>query len=155
LLRCLTRHHGLTEIWAEGLAKREEWVLPLMVTAAEDMDGEIRGAFDLIKGQRAKVKALQGLLAENRVAWLNLGVCGRLLVAGDVAQVLGPEDGRLSDIDKVKGPDGRIAIYAEALQAREDAMVRTILESGNAVAIALLGGAHDLTGSVRRLGQES
>jgi hypothetical protein len=154
LLRCLARRHGLSEVWAEGVAKKEEWIFPLMVIANKEMEAEIRAADVQVWGQRGKVKALQGLIAENRTAWLNLGACGRLLAAGDVAQVLGPEDGRLTDIGNAKGPDRTIKFEAAPLRAREDAMVRTILESDKPVAVVVLGGAHDLTYSVRHLGKE-
>jgi hypothetical protein len=58
-----------------------------------------------------------------------------------------PEDGQLSDIRNVRGAEGRIEISAAALEAREDAMVRAILDSGKPVAVLVLGGAHDLTGN--------
>jgi hypothetical protein len=90
-----------------------------------------------------------GLLEDHRLQLVQVGAPGRLLIAGELDQVLPLDDAGLLEKAKPVAPDGRQQENAEAERAREDAIVRRALRSGP-VAFIVLGGAHDLSGSIRR-----
>lgn len=50
------------------------------------------------------------------------------------------------------GPDGHVQLDPQKMQARHDGQVRTVLDHGP-FALVILGGAHDLSESVKRLGK--
>jgi hypothetical protein len=55
-------------------------------------------------------------------------------------------------VDEAAPPaaDGRLTIKLKAIEARQDAQVRTLLKAGK-FALVILGGAHDLRDSIARL----
>jgi hypothetical protein len=75
-------------------------------------------------------KELDTLVREHRGRLLELGAAGQ---------------------DEAITPEGRVVQDAAALDARHDSQVKAALESG-ACAFVILGGSHDLSASVRRLG---
>jgi hypothetical protein len=103
----------------------------------------------------AKALALEkealNLLAEQRLDVLRLGAPGRLLAAREVEAVLPLDDARLLDAAK---PSGRGEVERAKLEARHDAQVKAALASGPC-SLLVLGGGHDLSASVRRLGSGS
>jgi hypothetical protein len=72
-----------------------------------------------------------------------------LLVAGDIGEVLALDE-RLLALAKPVTPDGRVKFDAQKVRRREDAQVKAALDGGP-FALIVLGGAHDLSDSVRRV----
>jgi hypothetical protein len=78
------------------------------------------------------------------------GAAGRPLAAGELQQVLPHDDAALLDAARPVSPDGQLPTDPVKVKAREDAQVKAALASGPC-ALIVLGGGHDLTGSVRSL----
>jgi hypothetical protein len=95
---------------------------------------------------------IQKMIDQHDRRLLELGAAGRLLVSGELEEVLPLDDDDLLDEAKPVSPDGRIRLDPDKLKARHEAQVRAVLEKG-AFGLLVLGGAHDLSSSVRRLGQ--
>jgi len=72
-----------------------------------------------------------------------LGAVARLLVAGELQEVLPLDDAKLLDAARPKLSNGKVASNPFAAVFREAWMARTLAEAGP-VAVAVLGGAHDL-----------
>src|SRR5262245_13333583 len=90
------------------------------------------------------------MLAQHRLDMLEWGAAVRLLAAGELAEVLPLDDAKLLEAARPIGADGRRKLDAAKVAQREDAMVRSALAK-DAVAVLILGGSHDLTGSVQRV----
>jgi hypothetical protein len=86
---------------------------------------------------------------EDRMA--EFGAAGRLLATGELSEVLPLDDAGLLDDANPVTPDGRVALDKGRLRARQDAQVR-LASKGGGVSLIVLGGSHDLSQSVRRLG---
>lgn len=91
-----------------------------------------------------------GLLEQHRLNLLELGTAGRLLVSGEVEEILPLDDDELLERAKPVRPDGRVELDQKAVEARQDVQVKLALESGP-FALIILGGAHDLSASMKRL----
>jgi len=76
----------------------------------------------------------------------------RLLIAGEIEEVLPLDDADLLDRAKLITPDNKVKLDPGKVKARQDAQVKVVLDKG-AFGLIVLGGAHDLSDSVRRLGQ--
>jgi hypothetical protein len=90
-----------------------------------------------------------GLLERFRLDVLPLGTAGRLLMSGEVEEVLPLDDAELLDEARPIGSAGRFHLDAAKLSARHDGQVQAALKGG-AFGLVILGGAHDLSESVRR-----
>jgi hypothetical protein len=99
----------------------------------------------------AKAKEIEGevlrLLERFSLDVLPLGTAGRLLMSGDVEEVLPLDDARLLEEAKPIDPSGRYHLDAAKLSARHDGQVQATLKGGP-FALVLLGGAHDLSQSI-------
>jgi hypothetical protein len=82
---------------------------------------------------------------------LELGAPGRLLIAGEIDEVLPLDDADLLDRARPVTPQGKIRLDPERLKARQGAQVKAVLAKG-VFGLIVLGGAHDLSDAVRRLG---
>jgi hypothetical protein len=90
------------------------------------------------------------MLDQHRLAMLEIGAAGRLLVLGELQEVLPLDDAELLD---AAGPDlanGKLAFDPLKVAARRDAMVQRALAKGHA-AVIVLGRSHDLTENVLRI----
>jgi hypothetical protein len=76
---------------------------------------------------------------------------GRLLIAGEIEDVLPLEDADALEQAKPVTPGGKMKSDPQKIEARHDAQVRPIMKEGQ-VAVIILGGAHDLSESNRRRG---
>jgi hypothetical protein len=174
LLRCLIRHHGLKRIYAEGLTAKDvpnyaEKVGVLRAMEQKQIRQLKQQLFDvreLLQGMEAtgrtkidryaeakKVESgITELLDLHKVRLLELGAAGRLLIAGEIEEVLPLDDSDLLDRAKPITPEGKVRIDRDKLEARHDAQVKAVLD-GATFGLIVLGGAHDLSDSVRRLGQ--
>jgi hypothetical protein len=76
-----------------------------------------------------------------------------LLAEGALAEVLAlDEDGALEGAAQ-RMASRKLRLSPAAMRAREDAMVKRL--AGHALAVIVLGGAHDLSDSVRRLAAQA
>jgi hypothetical protein len=66
-------------------------------------------------------------------------------------EVLPLDDAALLEGAKPVRPDGAVGLDAARVEARHDGQVKRALASGTC-SVLVLGGAHDLSASVRRLG---
>src|SRR4051812_4965443 len=82
---------------------------------------------------------------------LRLGAPGRLLAAREIEAVLPLDDAGLLDAAKPALRGGQAQVEPGKREARHDAQVRAALASGPC-SLLVLGGGHDLSASVRRLG---
>ena len=80
---------------------------------------------------------------------LELGAVGRLLVSGELQDVLPAEDAELLDAANPVQTDGSVRYDAAAVEQREDAIVRAMLHCPK-LAIIILGGDHDLGDNIER-----
>ncbi len=76
-----------------------------------------------------------------------MGAARRLLIAGEIEEVLALEDASLLEAANPIGPDGSVQQDPERVRAGQDAHVKAILHQGGVAAI-ILGGGHDLSASV-------
>jgi hypothetical protein len=161
LLRCLVKHHGLRRIFCEGLTPKDLPNYNERIGVQRSMEREeipqlqkqLADVRDLKKGVEAAAieGEITGLLWEHRKRLLDLGAAGRLLIAGDIEEVLPLDDAVLLDQAKPITPDGRVKFDAEKLGARKEGIVKAATARGP-FALIVLGGSHDLSDSVRRLG---
>ncbi len=167
VLRALVKHHGLRQVFCEGLspaglpAFREKIValravenehIPVLqrqLQQAKDLKRDATGDDDQAKSAAIEAEVL-ALLDRHRRELLELGAPGRLAVAGE-AEVAALEDAELLDKAKPVMPDGTVRVDAEKVRARHDAIVKAATASGP-LAVIVLGGSHDLSASVRQLG---
>jgi hypothetical protein len=168
LLRCLIKHHGLKRIFSEGLAPKSMPGFREQIAVYREMEetqirnlrrqlAEVRRArreFDReLQGQVSDVETeILGLIDQHRLRLIDLGVPGMLLIAGEIDEVLPLEDADLFVAANPVTPDGKVKIDLEKLKARRDAQVKAVLDKGG-VGLIVLGGSHDLSENVRRLGQ--
>jgi hypothetical protein len=167
ILRCLIKHHGLKRVHSEGFSPNEleAYREKIAVLKAMEQDQipklrqqleEVRQLIDTLNGE-AKEKAqgierqLVALLDAHHERMLEMGAAGRLLIAGELEEVLPLEgDGALEKAKPIT-PDGSVKVEENKLEARHDAQLRELTKAGP-VCVIVLGGAHDLTGSIRRAG---
>lgn len=171
LLRCLARRHGLRQVRIEGLTAKEVTPFRERIEASKEIKkgedaarrqlGEVR---DLMRAmgtagregtdghrQAAAIERdLLGLIGQSRPLLLEVGAAGRLVMNGEIGGVLPLDDEAALDQANPVTPGGRIRIDAAKVRRREDAMVRAALDGGP-FALVVLGGAHDLSDSVRRI----
>lgn len=166
ILRCLSRRHGLRTVRIEGLTAKE---VNLFRERIESLK-EIKKDEDAARKQLAEVRELMramdpatsryrqaatierdllGLIGQSRPLLLEVGAAGRLLMAGEIDGVLHLDDEAALDEANPVTPGGRIRLDAAKARRREDAMVKAALDRGP-FSLIILGGAHDLSGSVRR-----
>jgi peptide subunit release factor 1 (eRF1) len=95
-------------------------------------------------------KDIADLLEHHGMELLELGAVARLLVSGELQAVLPLDNEALLDAAKPRLKNGEVVPDSAAKAARQDAMVRRLLKAAP-LALAVLGGAHDLTASVQRV----
>ena len=172
LLRCLARHHGLRSIRIEGLTAEKEPLFRQQVEALKGLEEkqikdarvqlrevrrlmqemEVAGKTNTDRyGTAASIeKELLDLLDQNRPQLLKVGAAGHLLLTGEIDSVLALDDGRLLDLAKPVTPDRRVKFDSSKVRQREDAQVMAVINAGP-FALIVLGGAHDLSDSIRRV----
>lgn len=167
ILRFLARHHGLRTIRIEGLTAKEvklfrDRVAALKEIAREELAarkqlGEVRELMRTMDPADSRYRQasvieseLLGLIGQSRPLQLEIGAAGRLLMGGEIDAVLYLDDEAALHKANPVTPGGRLRIDAARAKQREDAMVRAALDGGP-FSLIILGGAHDLSDSVRRL----
>lgn len=95
-------------------------------------------------------RQLEGVLRDRRMFLLEMGAAGQLLMAGELEDVLPVEDAQLYEKANPLSKEGHIELKPETIEAREDAMVKKMLDGGP-FAFVVLGGGHDLSDNIERL----
>jgi hypothetical protein len=163
LLRCLARRHSLRRVFVEGITPEGVNNFREMVAALRkvklDLHEQLQDVDRLLQDaqegteRHAKAKAIEAevlaLLKSFRRDVLPLGTAGRLLMSGEIEEALPLDDAKLLDEARPIGPDGRFRLDPAKLSARHSGQVRAALKDGT-FALVILGGAHDLSESVRR-----
>lgn len=167
VLRCLIEHHGLRRVVAEGFSDGEVKLYKEKVAAHGAVEKE---QIPALRKQLAEIRTLLadmkegeerygtakkieeeilGLLDQHRIALLELGAAGRLLMTGELQEVLPLEDAEKLEQAKPVTPSGEVKLDPAKVKARNDAQVRMAFKHGP-VAVVILGGAHDLKDSASR-----
>jgi hypothetical protein len=168
LLRCLIKHHGLRRVVSEGLAEGELHAYKEKIAAHRGVENEKIPALRMqlaevrallartkeaedryAKAQKIEVEILT-LLDQHRVALLELGAAGRLLMSGELEEVLPLEDAEKLEQAKPVTPSGEVKVDPAKVEVRRDAQVQIALKHGQR-ALVILGGSHDLSASVDRV----
>jgi hypothetical protein len=141
-------------VLAEGLTPTGSPAFREIIGVLRDMDDrleEVRKDREGIKARALPLdKELGTMLREHRRRLLEYGAAGRLALGGEI-EVLPLDDDQTLHEARPVTPDGRVSIDPGKLEARHDAQVKRVLKSGP-VSVIILGGGHDLSASVRRLG---
>jgi len=167
VLRCLIKHHGLKRVFSEGFSpdELENYKDRIAVLRSMEMEqvpqvrkrlAEVRTLIDGSTGEtKEKAEAIESqlltLLDEHKHRLLEMGAAGRLLISGELEDVLPLEDGEALAQAKPISPSGGVKLDTVKIEARHDAQVRLVMKEGP-VAVIVLGGAHDLSASIRRAG---
>jgi hypothetical protein len=154
ILRSLAKHHGLRQVLVEGLTPRSVAAYREILEALRDMNESLSG----LKKARAELRSDAPTIDE-RIKEMELGQRKLLLEYGSAVKLemegklkLQPlDDGELLEQAKPVAKDGKLKVENAKRQARHDAQVKAALASGPCSFI-VLGGKHDLSESVRRLG---
>lgn len=163
LLGTIIREHGLKRIFAEGLTHHTLPNYREKIGVLKDMERnqiskfrfqlkEVRELVDAKSGSEidAIEQKIVGLLDDFKWNLVEMGAAGRLLVRGEIDEVLPAEDEELLDAANPIAAGGLIQFNAQKIQARRDAIVTNVLNEGPC-ALLILGGEHDLTDNVRRV----
>ena len=128
----------------------------------EKQIGELRKQLadirEIMKGNADHEQAMKiereitGMLDQHMAQLLEVGAPGRLLMAGEIDEVMPLDHADLLHQAKPITPEGKLTLDPKRLMARRDAQVKAVLDKG-AFGLIVLGGSHDLSHNVRRLGQ--
>jgi hypothetical protein len=106
--------------------------------------------------REAKAKAVEaelvGMLDQHKHRLLEMGASGRLLITGELEEVLPLDNADLLEQAKPITPEGKVQMDPVKLTARREGQVRAVLEK-RAFGLIVLDGVHDLSDSIRRLGR--
>jgi len=170
LLRCLIHHHGLKRIFCEGLTAKDMPNYLKEIGVLRDMEQsqiselrqqladvrELAKRADPNTDRHQKAKKIEGeisnMLDQHRIRLFEIGAPGRLLITGEIEEVLPLEDADTLDKAKPVTRNGSIKLDPATIEARHDAQVKAVMDKGG-FGMIVLGGTHDLSDSVRRLGQ--
>jgi hypothetical protein len=122
LLPCLARRHGLRRVFVEGMAPEGVKNFREMVAALKNVEPQLREQLQDVQSvlqgaqertaRHAKAKEIEGevlgLLERFRLDVLPFGTAGRLLMSGDIEEVLALDDAKLLDEAKPIRPARRL-----------------------------------------------
>jgi len=164
LLRTLIQQHGLKRLYCEGLTSKDMPNYREKIGVLKDME---TNQIAQLKRQLIEVRELlvgrpdpEAEVMEAKILdllygfyWrlVEMGAAGRLLVSGEIEEVLPVEDHELLDAANPITSDGQVRFDAEKVKARRDAIVKNVLKSGS-FGLMILGGDHDLTENVKLVG---
>ncbi len=171
LLRCLIRHHGLQQVFCEGLAEEDLVIYKAKLRVIRRMRQSISDVRDDLhetertlqqwsdEGQQdsaeheqllARQQQLNSIVTAYRRELLQIGAVGRLLLNEELHEVSPLEDLEIHRRSNPATPDGRIELNREAIEARENAHVKKLLRR-EGLSLVVLGGGHNLADNVREL----
>lgn len=159
-LRALIRNHGLRQIHVEGLAERDRFIFDAKIDALREIGQQIAE----LRKQRDELVAdgeddadgsdliagIEEIEAQHRRDILQVGAAGQLLLSGEIEAVLPLEDADAYDEANPVGDDDMVRFDQEKIEARQDAQVRLLLDSGP-FSLAVLSGGNDLSDNVERI----
>ncbi|KAA0134446.1 hypothetical protein V6x_51730 [Gimesia chilikensis] len=79
-----------------------------------------------------------------------MGAAAHLLISNELNSVLPLENAETFEAANPAGKDGKIRFDKEAEEKREDEMIKNLLK-GQGIKVVVLGGGHDLSGSIKRM----
>jgi hypothetical protein len=82
------------------------------------------------------------------------GAPAAMLLSGELADIKGVEDSRAACAAVMMTPDGRLCSSSDAMELREDGIVRNMLK-GAMPALIVLGAGHDLEANIKRASVDS
>ncbi|MFI4852592.1 MAG: hypothetical protein ACIAZJ_26065 [Gimesia chilikensis] len=142
ILRYLIKHHMVQTVYMEGLTEKNLSVFNSFIKTLREFevpDGD--GAFDLFFKEQYRRDCLQMGAAQ-------------LLINRQLESVLPLENAEAFEAANPVGKDGKIRFDKSTEEKREDEMVK-ILMKGLGIKVIVLGGGHDLTGSIKRMKLDS
>jgi hypothetical protein len=138
LLRCLIKHHGLKRIFSEGLASKDQPDYRKRIAVLGNMERnliielrkqladvrEIMNGMEPKSDRHEKAKKIEseittGMIDKHKVQLLEIGAPGRLLIAGDIEEVLPLEDADLLEKANPITPSG-VRLDPKKKKARQD-----------------------------------
>jgi len=138
LIRAMIQQHGVRRVHYEGFSKSEVAAFRRLVVALRNFEKHKPKGDSPIE---------QFLLGEFRADLLRVGAPGRLMMSGELDEVLPIDDITLLKAANPVQADGTVRLDWEIIERREDAMVKHLLEGGQ-VTVVVLGGAHDLSNNI-------
>lgn len=163
LLRTLIQQYGLKRLFCEGLASRDMPNYREKISVLKDMEAnqiarlkrqlnEVREL--LVERPDPDVQDMEAKILDLLYGFywrlVEMGAAGRLLVSGEIEEVLPMEDQELLDAANPVTAEGQVQYDEENVQARRDAIVKNVLKAGP-FGLMILGGDHDLTENVKRV----
>jgi hypothetical protein len=145
-------NHEPYKVQVEGLREMESTEIPKLRKQLAEVEALAKGVGDNSEELPGIEANIRHLLGEHQARLLEVGAAGRLLMAGEIDAVLPLDDEELLDKANPITAQGKVRFDRRRVRAREDFMVAEALKHGP-VAVIVLGGDHDLTESVRKLGQ--
>ncbi len=146
ILRCLIKHHGLKRVFSEGFSPDELKTYREKIAVLRSMDKEqtpqlrkqleeIRKLLDGAVGEKKeKAKAIEAelvtMLDDHKYRLLEMGAAGRLLISGELDDVLALENADALQKAKPISPSGSVKFDQQKLEARHDAQVKAIMKEG-------------------------
>ncbi|MCR9230465.1 MAG: hypothetical protein NXI29_05590 [bacterium] len=142
LLRGLITKHKLKAVYVEGLTEKNH-------------KGILEFLESMKKYERARKPSedrLDRLIeAQHQLDLLHVGAAARLVMSGELKTIVPAEDSKAMEAANPVQPDGTVVFDLKAAHAREDAIARNLLKA-EGVAVIILGGGHDLTDNIKRVG---
>lgn len=164
LMRTLIQQHGVKRLFCEGLTSKDMPNYRERIGVLKDMEAN---QITRLKSQLNEVRELlvqrpdsDAQVMEEKILdllygsyWrlVEMGAAGRLLVSGEIEEVLPMEDHELLDAANPVTSEGQVQFDERKVQARRDAIVKNVLKAGP-FGLMILGGDHDLTENVKRVG---
>lgn len=143
LLICLIEHHGVKQVFIEGLTKEEMPAFQKRINVLRDFEKhKPKGdsPIDLF------------MLDMNRHDLLAIGAAGQLYLRAKLEDVLAAENVFAFHQANPVGDDGKVVFDEKRNAIREDAVVRTLFDA-RSMAVIVMGGAHDLADNAERVSQ--
>lgn len=139
VIRTLVKQHGIKQVFHEGFTPEQLPAYKRHIEILKDFKQYLpTGDSGLDRFTRY----------EYQTDMLLIGVPGQLLIDGHIKSVLPAEEAKAYEAANPVKPDGRIVFDEKANEARENAIVRTLMKSGSATEVLVLGGSHDLSDNV-------
>ncbi|HYH66500.1 MAG TPA: hypothetical protein VD866_17535 [Urbifossiella sp.] len=154
LLGALVEQYGLRQVMVEGLTdegqRNYDGIVNGFKATSDRLDALRAEAAALEFDREPHVAQIDRLIRGLRVETLPYGAAGRF-AGRQQLKVLPLDDAALLETANPVRPDGTVKADPKVVAARNDAQVRRAL-AGNPVTVIVLGGNHDLSAAVRRLG---
>jgi hypothetical protein len=171
VLRCLIKHHGLKQVYKEGLTPEQVIGFKDRIAALRDaaprqaeLKQQHKEAQDFVKKLADDGKAdtdfyakgkgiekeLAGMLEKHQLDMLDIGAAGRLMVLRELEVALPLDDEQMLEAAKPAMIDGMITLNAAKVAQREEAMVHLAFAKDK-VAVVVLGGEHNLQHAIQQV----